>query len=70
MRMRQQYIIYHRRIHRKRYILIQVNTLLHSVINQNVLIPNLQIMTTSGYFMVSADKCDLHRKLCTTFLLF
>ena len=56
MSMCQKNIINERCLHRQRSILVQINTLLHTIINQYVLTTCVKIMTTARNLMSSSDK--------------
>ena len=60
MGMGQKNIIYHGLIHRQRHILKYIDSLLHSVIHQNMLSGSLQIMTASRNLMVCPNKHQFH----------
>ena len=56
MCVRHKHIIDHCRIHRNLLIHIQIRSLLHSTIHQQMLFPERHIVTASGYLPVSPQK--------------
>ena len=56
----QEHIVNHGLLHRERNILEHIHPLLHSIVHQYVLASHFKIVTTSGHFMVRANKNQFH----------